>query len=175
MLEQDFPKDTAMKSARPLRTRQEIMYNVIWSFLQLRGFIDENRQLTGWGIALSAAISALDSVDKFEDIIFVAIEMLRMGFVNGQDLLTVPGGAVEGSGDEKIMTNLVSRIACLGRLKQKAATYSGPLDRQLLSYYFMISAVRASLRNLVETILVSMFLGGAIDRDRSDWEELGLR
>ena len=72
------------------------------------------------------------------------------------------------------MTNLVSRIACFGRLKHKAVGYSGPLDRQLLSFSFMITAVRSSLRNLVEIILVSMFLNGDIDRERGDWSELML-
>ncbi len=73
------------------------------------------------------------------------------------------------------MTNLVCRIACFGRLKHREIGYSGPLDRQLLSYSFMIAAVRSSLRDLVETILVSMFLSGEINRDRDDWSELAQR
>lgn len=73
------------------------------------------------------------------------------------------------------MTNLVSRIACFGRLKHKAVGYSGPLDRQLLSYSFMITAVRSSLRDLVETILVTMCLNGEVDRDRNDWTDLAQR
>lgn len=70
------------------------------------------------------------------------------------------------------MTNLVSRIACFGRLKHKAVGYSGPLDRQLLSYSYMITAVRSSLRDLVETILVSMFLNHDAERDRKEYFEL---
>jgi len=73
------------------------------------------------------------------------------------------------------MTNLVSRIACFGRLKHKAVGYSGPLDRQLLSYSYMITAVRSSLRDLVETILVSMFLTHDAERDRNDYHELATR
>ena len=38
----------------------------------------------------------------------------------------------------------------------------------------MINAVRSSLRDLVETIMVSMFLSGEIDRDRNDWSDLAL-
>ena len=73
------------------------------------------------------------------------------------------------------MTNLVSRIACFGRLKHRAVGYSGPLDRQLLSYSYMITAVRSSLRDLVETILVSMFLTYDAERDRNDYHELATR
>ena len=73
------------------------------------------------------------------------------------------------------MTNLVSRIACFGRLKHRAVGYSGPLDRQLLSYSYMITAVRSSLRDLVETILVSMFLTHDAERDLNDYHELATR
>jgi hypothetical protein len=70
------------------------------------------------------------------------------------------------------MTNLVSRIACFGRLKHRAVGYSGPLDRQLLSYSYMITAVRSSLRDLIETILVAMFLSYDAERDREDYSDL---
>jgi hypothetical protein len=73
------------------------------------------------------------------------------------------------------MTSLVSRVACFGRLRHKAVGFSGPLDRQLLSYAFMITAVRSSLRDLIESIIVSMFLGGDIDRERDDWSDLAMR
>jgi hypothetical protein len=33
-----------------------------------------------------------------EEYVFVAIEMLRMGLVNGKDLRNIPGGAEHGSG-----------------------------------------------------------------------------
>jgi Temperature dependent protein affecting M2 dsRNA replication len=73
------------------------------------------------------------------------------------------------------MTNLVSRIACFGRLKHRPVGYSGPLDRQLLSYSYMITAVRSSLRDLVETILVSMFLTHDAERERNDYHKLATR
>jgi hypothetical protein len=70
------------------------------------------------------------------------------------------------------MTNLVSRIACFGRLKHRAVGYSGPLDRQLLSYSYMVAAVRSSLRDLVEAILVSMFVNYDAERDRKEYSDL---
>ena len=73
------------------------------------------------------------------------------------------------------MTNLVARIACFGRLKQKARGYSGPLDRQLLSYSYMITAVRSSLRDLVEVILNVMLLNYDAERDRKEYFELANR
>ena len=70
------------------------------------------------------------------------------------------------------MTNLVARVACLGRLRHEPKGYSGPLDRQLLCFAWMVTAVRNSLRDLIETILVSMFLNGDAVRERDDWIDL---
>ena len=75
----------------------------------------------------------------------------------------------------RAMTNLVSRIACFGRLRHRAVGYSGPLDRQLLSYSYMITAVRSSLRDLVEVILASMFLNYDAERARKEYFELASR
>jgi hypothetical protein len=47
--------------------------------------------------------------------------------------------------------------------------FVGPLDRQLLTFAWKITAVRTTLRDLLETILTSMFLNGDADRDREDW------
>lgn len=95
-------KTTAKPSNSVLVTVNEILYNVLWRFLQLRGFINEKHELTSWGVALEAAISALDSADKMEEHVFVAIEMLRMGLVNGKDMTNIPGGAEQGSGKRQL-------------------------------------------------------------------------
>ena len=50
--------------------------------------------------------------------------------------------------------------------------FVGPLDRQLLTYAWKITAIRTSLRDLLETVITSMFLNGDIERERSDWTTL---
>lgn len=70
---------------------------------------------------------------------------------------------------------LVSRLASLGKLRHQPKGYSGPLSRHLLGYHSLISTLRASLRDLVEISLVTMFLDGNADRDRNDWMDLALR
>ena len=97
-----IPKTTSKSSNSVLRTDNEITYNVLWRFLQLRGFVNEKHELTSWGVALEAAISSLDSADKMEEYVFVAIEMLRMGLVNGKDMTNIPGGAEHGSGKQDL-------------------------------------------------------------------------
>lgn len=75
----------------------------------------------------------------------------------------------------KANLNLISKIACLGRFNNKAQGYVGPLDRQLLSFSWMLTALRTSLRVLMESVMVSMFLTGDIERDRHDWSTLAMR
>lgn len=69
---------------------------------------------------------------------------------------------------------LVSRVACLGKIRHSSVGYSGPLSRHLLAYQSIISNVHTSLRDLLEMILAAMFLEGLVDRDRNDWAELSL-
>lgn len=45
----------------------------------------------------------------------------------------------------------------------------------MLAFQFMINAVRTSLRDLIETILVTMCLNGEVDRNRSDWSDIAFR
>lgn len=70
---------------------------------------------------------------------------------------------------------LISRVACIGKLRHKNIGYSGPLSRQLLSYRSLITEVRTTLRNLIEIVLVGLLLNGEANRDRSDWTDLGIR
>lgn len=70
---------------------------------------------------------------------------------------------------------MISRVACIGKLRHRDIGYSGPLSRQLLSYQSLISAVRSTLRDLIEVVLTGLLLGGEADRGRDDWTELALR
>ena len=69
---------------------------------------------------------------------------------------------------------LASRVASLGKLRHQPKGYSGPLSRHLLAYHCIISTLRASLRDLVEISLATMFLDGNANRDRNDWMDLAL-
>lgn len=69
---------------------------------------------------------------------------------------------------------LISRTACLGKLRHQPRGYSGPLSRHLLSYHSIVSSLHASLRDLIEMSLATMFLEGHADRERSDWMDLSL-
>lgn len=67
----------------------------MWRFLQLRGYIDSNHQTTKWGNALVAALESLDSSDEAQESGILAIELLRLGLINGSDLNGAPRGRGE--------------------------------------------------------------------------------
>lgn len=46
-------------------------------FLLLRGFVDENHELTVWGRALRKAVLSLEAPGKLEESVYLAMEMLR--------------------------------------------------------------------------------------------------
>ncbi|CAG8133117.1 unnamed protein product [Penicillium salamii] len=169
-------KSFATKETPALSSQDDILSNVMWRFMQLRGYIDDKHKLTAWGQCLSQALSAVDPADNLEEAIFIAIEMLRLDLLNTKHWFShVSGGPMRGSEEDKTFNMLVSRVACIAKLQHKSIGYSGPLSRQLLCYRSLISEVRSVLRNLVEVVLASMLLSGDVNRDRDDWTQLAIR
>ncbi|KAJ5327329.1 XPG N-terminal [Penicillium brevicompactum] len=169
-------KSFASRETPALTSQNDILSNVMWRFLQLRGYVDNKHNLTVWGQCLSHAIRSVNPAHKLEEAIFIAIEMLRLGLLNTKPWFShVSGGPMRGSEEDKTFNMLISRLACIAKLQHKSIGYSGPLSRQLLCYRSLISEVRSTLRNLVEVVLASMLLSGDADRDRDDWTELAIK
>ncbi|KAI3300683.1 hypothetical protein DTO002I6_1406 [Penicillium roqueforti] len=169
-------KSFANKETPALSLQEDILSNVMWRFLQLRGYVDDKHKLTPWGQCLVQALSAIDPADNLEEPIFIAIEMIRLGLLNTKNWFShVSGGPMRGSEDDKTFNMLVSRVACVAKLQHKSIGYSGPLSRQLLCYRSLISAVRSALRNLIEVVLAGLLLSGDADRDRNDWTDMAIK
>lgn len=169
-------KSFSSRDSPPLYLQDDILANVFWRFLQLRGYVDDKHQLTAWGTCLEQALSVLDPTWNLEEPTFIAIELLRLGILNAKDWFShVSGGPMRGSDEERTFNMLVSRVACIGKLRHKNIGYSGPLSRQLLSFRSLISTVRATLRDLIEVVLAGLLLGGDADRDRKDWTEMSTK
>ncbi|CAL5870703.1 uncharacterized protein PFLUO_LOCUS4943 [Penicillium psychrofluorescens] len=175
--ESDFvSKSFAAKDTPILSSQEDILSNVMWRFLQLRGYVNEKHELTVWGKCLGQALSAMDSADNLEEAVFLAIEMLRLELLNTEHWFShVSGGPMRGSEEDKNFNMLVSRVACIAKLQHKSIGYSGPLSRQLLCYRSLIAEVRSTLRNLIEVVMAGLFLSGEADRDRNDWTEMSMK
>ncbi|KAA6408456.1 MAG: hypothetical protein FRX48_07538 [Lasallia pustulata] len=160
---------------QPLVTLQEITVNAVWRFLQLRNYVDNKHELTPWGKVMDITLTACGSSKEQEEAGFIAVELLRLGLLNNSPMFpNYSGTPLRGTDTDKRSCLLVSRVASLGKLRHQPKGYSGPLSRHLLGYHSVISALRASLRDLVDISLATMFLDGNADRDRNDWMDLAL-
>lgn len=178
---------------KPLKHRDEILANAVWRLLQLRGYLNEQHQLTEWGRVLEAVWSASGTRRDEEEAALIAVELMRFELINPDTMFLGYGGAPgNGSGRcrrlnwatrtllmvspdiDKRNAMLVSRVACLGKIRHSAKGYSGPLSRHMLAYHSIVSSVHASLRDLLEMIVAAMFLEGLVDRDREDWADISL-
>lgn len=84
---------------QPLGTKAEITTNVIWRFLQLRGYVDDKHQLTNWGSTLVTILATLGPGKLQEEAAFVAVELLRLNLLNPDTMFPDYSGApVRGTG-----------------------------------------------------------------------------
>ncbi|KAI4086299.1 MAG: hypothetical protein LQ344_007668, partial [Seirophora lacunosa] len=158
-----------------LKSRGEICANAIWRFLQLRGYVDDQHQLTKWGKILGSTLSSMGHGSEWERSALLAIELMRLDLLKPDTMFSNFSGApFRGSDIDRRNCMLVSRVACLGRLVHPPRGYSGPLSRHLLAYHATKATVQAALRDLVEMSVVTMFLEGYAERDRDDWMAIAL-
>ncbi|KAJ9627851.1 hypothetical protein H2203_003069 [Taxawa tesnikishii (nom. ined.)] len=181
----EFAQGTVTPSDKPkghLQAEEEIRSNAIWRYLQLRGYVQPNHELGPIGDCLLAAYTKVNELNweagpEFEQPVMLALEMIRLGLLNADNMFPSYSGApLKGSDIDKRNCLLVSRVACLGRLEHKSIGYTGPLSRNLLAFQCMASAVRRSLRDLVEMSLCTMLLNGQVSRTlpKADLSEIGL-
>ncbi|KAL8995584.1 MAG: hypothetical protein Q9169_004695 [Polycauliona sp. 2 TL-2023] len=158
-----------------LQSPGEICANAVWRFLQLRGYVNRQHQLTVWGKVLDSILSVTGFEAPQEKAALLAVELMRFGLLNADTMFSAYSGAPSRSNDiDKRNCMLVSRVACLGRLVHQPRGYSGPLSRHILAYHSIVSAVQASLRDMLEICLVTMFLEGGVNREREDWMDIAL-
>lgn len=170
-----------------LKTRDELLANTMWRFLQDRGYINGDHTLSAWGKALKAAFdrAAADNylgqtqpAREAEEAIFVAFELLRLDVLNTKIWTSTPqysGAPIRGGDQDRANTLLISRIASLGSFKHAQIGYTGPLSRHLLAYQQVAAAVRNSLRDLMEAHAGYLMLNASMVRHRAgdDYTDVG--
>lgn len=83
-----------------LSPQDEVLSNILWRFLQLRGYINEKHELTSWGHCLEQALSVMNPAYDIEESIFLAIEMIRLGLLNTKGWFShLSGGPMRGTGE----------------------------------------------------------------------------
>ena len=70
--------------------------------LQLRGYVDEQHQLTKWGKVLQAALEAAGPSRELQEASMIAVELLRFDLLTADTLFPNYGGApINGSGMQR--------------------------------------------------------------------------
>lgn len=164
-------------------SKVELQSNTLWRFLHLRGYINDQHELTNWGKALATTLKAIGPTIKayhdihhLEEAAFLAFELLRFDNLNSRrrhpELI---GGPLRGSEEDKAHCILIGRTACLLKLRHDHLGYTGPLSRNFLAFHSIIKEVRETDRDLLEGVLASLLLNGQGKRPRDDLDGLGRR
>jgi len=178
----DFAEKTVSKvRVDSLDTTSEILSNSIWRLLHLRGYVNDQHKLSIWGQALAATLEAIgpavkkyDDAQHLEEAAFLAFELLQFDNLNSRNPHPeLIGGPLRGSDEQKASCMLVSRTACLLKLRHKSVGYTGPLSKNFLAFYSIVKAVREADRDLLEGITASMFLSSQAKRSRTKYREIG--
>ncbi|KAG8974004.1 hypothetical protein FRC05_007920 [Tulasnella sp. 425] len=171
---------------KPLDKKDEVVANVIWRFLELRGssysgsafrrFLMHTHTHSPFGRAMFAALEGARVNDKFQDPLYIFLELVRAGVMHGNlwSNRAYSGGPSFGSEEEKKSMLLVMRVLSILPLNFKPQQWSGPLSRELLVFNSFVRSLSRALRTLIESTALNMFLQHHARRQREDLLDISL-
>ncbi|ORY21248.1 temperature dependent protein affecting M2 dsRNA replication-domain-containing protein [Naematelia encephala] len=164
-------------SRPPLEKKDEIVANVIWRFLDARGFITPGHTQTMMGKALHAACSSARVNDRFQESLYLVLELLRAGVIHGEKWggEALSGGPSFGTEEEMASGLLIMRVLSVLPLSFRPLQWAGPLSRELLMFNSFVRALSKALRHLFEALSVHVLLTGDARRNRDETLDLMLR
>ncbi|GAA5934423.1 hypothetical protein JCM10213_001974 [Rhodosporidiobolus nylandii] len=158
---------------RPLDKKDEIVANTLWRFLELRSFLTSAHQHTPHASALYLAMKNSKVNDKFQEPLFLAMELLRANVLHSGRIGTKPysGGPnfTGGTEGDKRSMLLVMRVLSIVPLVFVPGAWSGPLSRELIVFNSFLRATSRSMRTLLEAISVNFLLRADAQRSYSDY------
>ncbi|KAJ3564468.1 hypothetical protein NPX13_g7834 [Xylaria arbuscula] len=180
----DFAKSTiapANTKIKNIASGDLVLSITLWRYLHLRGYVNDDHQLTPWGKALAESLEAIEptvlkhpTVPGLYEAVLLAYELLRFDLLNTRNQHPELNGLpMTGSDDDKASLLLISRCTILLKLRHQANGYTGPLSKNFLCFRSLSSSVRESCRDLLEAIVASLFLWAQAERDREDYLHIG--
>lgn len=170
---------THSRTIRGIDSADMVTSVAIWRFLNLRGYVDESHQLTKWGNALATTLLALKEATEnrpdapaLDEAALLAFELVKFGLLVGKFQEGTPGLPRKGTDADRAAVVLISQAATLLKLRHQVFGYTGPLNKSLLMFRSLSSAVREADRDLIEAIVASMFMYGQCERERTDQLEI---
>lgn len=159
-----------------LEKKDEAVANVIWRFLELRGFLLASHTHGPLARAMYSAIKTARVNDKFQDPLYLFLELVRAGVMHGHlwSNRAFSGGPSFGTDEEKQCMLLVMRVLSIVPLNSKPQPWSAPLSRELLVFNSFVKSLTRALRTLLEVTSLNMLLRGDIKRAREDLLDIAL-
>ncbi|KAJ7691926.1 XPG I-region protein [Mycena rosella] len=169
-------KGAAGAGAGPLEKKDEVVANVIWRFLELRGFLVNTHTHSPLARAMYTAIKHAKVNDKFQDPLYLFLELVRAGVMHGHlwSGRAFSGGPSFGSDEEKACMLLVMRVLSIVPLNFKPVPWSAPLSRELLVFNSFVRSLTRALRTLLEVASLNMLLRNDARRARDDLLDIAL-
>ncbi|PWN53396.1 hypothetical protein IE53DRAFT_324877 [Violaceomyces palustris] len=169
-------KQKADSTLSQLEKKDEIVANVIWRMLELRGFLNHAHLHTPYARALHLALKKARLNDKLQEPLYLALELIRGGALHANYYggRAFSGGPAMGEADEKRNLLLVMRSLSMLPMTFKPQQWTAPLSRELLTFNSFLKATGRSMRSLVEMIAMSMLLRGDARRARDDYLDISL-
>ncbi len=159
----------------PLEKKDEIVANIIWRMLELRGFLNHDHLHTSFARALYLSLRKARLNDRFQEPLYVALELLRAGVLHanaygGEVLSGGPSTETSATAEEQRHLLVVMRALSLVPVVFKPAKWEAPMSRELLRFNAFARTMTRSMRSLVEMITSSMLLRGDARRhSREDY------
>ncbi|KAH8795932.1 XPG I-region protein [Flagelloscypha sp. PMI_526] len=160
-----------------LEKKDEVVANVIWRFLELRGFLLNTHAHSPLARAMHTAVKGAKVNDKFQDSLYLFLELVRAGVMHGNlwSNRAFSGGPSFGTDAEKSSMLLVMRVLSIVPLAFKPQPWTtAPLSRELLVFNSFVRSLTRALRTLIEITAVNMFIRGDARRGREDFLELSI-
>nr|GAT42712.1 XPG I-region protein [Mycena chlorophos] len=160
----------------PLDKKDEIVANVIWRFLELRGFLLNTHTHSPLARAMYSAVKTAKVNDKFQDSLYLFLELVRAGVMHGHlwSGRAFSGGPSFGTDEEKSAMLLVMRVLSIVPLNFKPQPWSAPLSRELLVFNAFVRSLTRALRTLIEVTSLNMLLRNDARRARDDLLDISL-
>ncbi|CAL1715309.1 unnamed protein product [Somion occarium] len=159
-----------------LDKKDEVVANVIWRFLELRGFLLNSHSHSSLARAMFVAIRTARVNDKFQDSLYLFLELVRAGVMHGHlwSGRAFSGGPSFGTDDEKSCMLLVMRVLSIVPLSFKPQPWSAPLSRELLVFNSFVRSLTRALRTLLEVTSLNMLLRHDARQNREDLLDINL-
>ncbi|PBK59050.1 hypothetical protein ARMSODRAFT_78361 [Armillaria solidipes] len=126
--------------------------------------------------AMYTAIKQAKVNDKFQDPLYLFLELVRAGVMHGHlwSSRAFSGGPSFGTDDEKTCMLLVMRVLSIVPLNFKPQPWSAPLSRELLVFNSFVRSLTRALRTLLEVASLNMLLRADARRARDDLLDITL-